>query len=276
MIICALSGLISPLGAKTSYTYLYKTLIGDTTQYINEHLPTVLINNISMLLFIIVLLGLLIFTKVKIRLSDLFLVGGLGLLSLMSSRQTSMLVLLGSFVLVNLVQEILTPNKNIDSDKIVDICCSHPIYYFYLLIFVIGIASTPISENINSKFIDETIYPVKATEYILDNLDIENIKLFNEYDYGSYLLFNNIPVFIDSRCDLYTPEYNGENCTVFDDFMDVQTGNTYCEEIFEKYDITHIIISKDSLIYTEIVGANNGKYNELYSDDYFAVFERII
>ena len=44
---------------------------------------------------------------------------------------------------------------------------------------------------------------------MLQNLDVKNIKLFNEYNYGSYLLYKGIPVFIDSRADLYAPEFNG-------------------------------------------------------------------
>lgn len=45
------------------------------------------------------------------------------------------------------------------------------------------------------------------------------MKLFNEYNYGSYLLYKGVPVFIDSRADLYAPEFNGnvqktENTTV--------------------------------------------------------------
>jgi len=84
-----------------------------------------------------------------------------------------------------------------------------------------------------------------------------------------------ILVVIYSRADLYLPEYNGKKCTIFDDFMKVKSGKIYCEEIFEKYEITHIILSKDSLINIEVSGANNGKYIELYSDDYFVIYERI-
>lgn len=36
------------------------------------------------------------------------------------------------------------------------------------------------------------------------------MKIYNEYNYGSYLLFRGIPVFVDSRADLYTPQFNGE------------------------------------------------------------------
>ena len=45
MIICAFTGLITPL-EKTPYTYLYNTMKGTTTQNINEHLPLTLINKI--------------------------------------------------------------------------------------------------------------------------------------------------------------------------------------------------------------------------------------
>ena len=59
-------------------------------------------------------------------------------------------------------------------------------------------------------FVNENSYPIEACNYILENLDVQNIKLFNEYNYGSYLLYRGIPVFIDSRADLYAPEFNGQ------------------------------------------------------------------
>ena len=55
-----------------------------------------------------------------------------------------------------------------------------------------------IVDYINDKdleFIDTNFYPVDATIYIKENLDYQNIRLFNEYNYGSYLLFNDILVF---------------------------------------------------------------------------------
>ena len=43
----------------------------------------------------------------------------------------------------------------------------------------------------------------------LENIDLENARFYNEYNYGSYMLFRGIPVFIDSRADLYAPEFSG-------------------------------------------------------------------
>ena len=76
MIICALAGLLTPIG-DTPYTYLYKTMQGNTTNNISEHLPLTLIENTEAICMLIIFLAILIFTKTKIKLSDLFMIGGL-------------------------------------------------------------------------------------------------------------------------------------------------------------------------------------------------------
>ena len=73
MIICAFTGLLTPIG-DTPYTYLYKTMEGNTTESISEHLPLTLINNNEAMCILVIFLAILIFTKVKIRLSDLFMI----------------------------------------------------------------------------------------------------------------------------------------------------------------------------------------------------------
>ena len=98
MIICAFTGLLTPLGT-TPYTYLIKTMQGNTVSNINEHLPLTLINNIPVMCTLVIFLAFLIFTKVKIRLSDLFMIGGLTYLMFSSRRQSTMFVLIGSIIL---------------------------------------------------------------------------------------------------------------------------------------------------------------------------------
>mgnify|MGYP000569897869 CR=1 FL=1 len=49
MVICVLMGFITPL-KDTPFTYLYKTMQGNTTQSISEHLPLTLIENTPILI----------------------------------------------------------------------------------------------------------------------------------------------------------------------------------------------------------------------------------
>ena len=134
--------------------------------------------------------------------------------------------------------------------------------------------------KINNPIINESTYPVSACDYILENLNVENIKLFNEYNYGSYILYRGIPVFIDSRADLYTPEFNGTKNEegkyvgkdIFTDYINISNISTYYENKFEEYEISHILIRKNSKL--NMFLSRDDNYNKLYSDDNFVLYER--
>ena len=117
---------------------------------------------------------------------------------------------------------------------------------------------------------------------IKENLNVSEIKIFNEYNFGSYLLYQGIPVFIDSRADLYAPEFNGkknedgkvEGRNIFSDYINIASISTYYEDKFDSYNITHIIIGKKSKL--NMFLSRNDKYKELYTDDKFIIYERSI
>ena len=71
-------------------------------------------------------------------------------------------------------------------------------------------------DNLSKDYLPEDLYPIGAVNYIKNNLDYKNIKIYNDYNEGSYLMFNNIPVFIDSRLDVYCSEFN--NTDIFRDY----------------------------------------------------------
>lgn len=277
MAITAITGLLTPLG-KVPYTYTYLTMIGNTMKNINEHLPLTLADNIPIMCTLIVILAVLTFTKAKIKLSDLFMLGGLTYLMFATRRQQSMFVLIGSVAFTRIVTDFLKRSLYASVDQIDEKLINRFTVFVILAIIIIwGIHY--FKERKNEDFIDKKAYPVEASEWILNNLDVKNIKLFNEYNYGSYLLYKGIPVFIDSRCDLYAPEYNtptgnsddGED--IFSDFINSSGIGTYYGDIFKKYEITHVIVYKNSKINMLIEKADSEKYKELYSDDNFVIYK---
>ena len=104
-----------------------------------------------------------------------------------------------------------------------------------------------INRKKRNQYVNESSYPVKAADWILENLDVNNIRLFNEYNYGSYLLYRGIPVFIDSRADLYAPEFNGKK-DIFSDFINTSALGKYYGKTFEEYGITQVILYKNAKI----------------------------
>ncbi len=270
MIICLFTGLLTPLHG-TPYTYLFNTMQGNTTQHISEHLPLTLINNIEFMAVIVLFLAILIFTDTKIRLSDFFMLAGLLLLALKTRRQVSMFVLLCSLIFNRLLCRIFDKYDKNGCDKFTKLIVTLPgkiitIGLILLCCFAVGY------KKIGNEFVSQSSYPVQAAEYIKENIDLETIRLYNEYNYGSYLLMQGIPVFIDSRADLYSPEFN-KGKDIFSDFIDISSIGLYYEDKFEEYDITHVIIYKNAKLNMFISRDEN--YKELYSDEYFCIYERL-
>ena len=274
MVICAFTGLLTPTG-DTPYTYLYKTMKGNTTENISEHQPLTLINNTEAICTLVILLSILTFTKTKIKLSDLFFVGGLCYLMFSSRRQFSMLVLIGSVVLGRLVVDMITWYSKNGLKDVDDVVKNNLV--LVLLTILMGIFSyNSIKPVLDDKFVSEKSYPVSACDFILENIDLSTAKFYNEYNYGSYMLFRGIPVFIDSRADLYAPEFSGnKDEDIFSDFINTSSISKYYEDTFEKYKITHVILGKKSKTNLIINKSHDENYKEIYSDDNFVIYERL-
>ena len=274
MIICGFTGLLTPLG-DTPYTYLYKTMKGNTTENISEHQPLTLINNTEAICTLVILLSILTFTKTKIKLSDLFFAGGLCCLMFSSRRQFSMLVLIGSVVLGRLVVDMITRYSKNGLKDVDDVVKNNLV--LVLLTILMGIFSyNSIKPVLDDKFVSEKSYPVSACDFILENIDLGTAKFYNEYNYGSYMLFRGIPVFIDSRADLYAPEFSGnKDEDIFSDFINTSSISKYYEDTFEKYNITHVILGKKSKTNLIINKSHDENYKEIYSDDNFVIYERL-
>ena len=273
MVICAFTGLLTPLGTEP-YTYLSKTMEGNTTQNINEHLPMTIANETEAMCAIILVLAPLIFTKVKIKLSDLFMIGGLGYLMLISRRQITMFAIVGSVVLNRLITNLIIAYDNEELIEQWKKRITSKIGIILTCILVLSLGYYFAKDKFDDEYIDESSYPVQACDYILTHIDLGQARFYNEYNYGSYMIYRGIPVFIDSRADLYAPEFSGKEDDIFMDFIETSGISKFYEDIFEKYDITHVITYKNSKMNMIITRTNDKKYKELYSDNYFTVYER--
>ncbi len=271
MIICLFTGLLTPLGT-TPYTYLIKTMQGTTTHNINEHLPLTLVNNMEFMCALVLFIAILTFTDTKIRLSDLFMLGGLVFLTFYTRRQFSMFTLICVIILNRLINSLFDKYDPEGCKKAINKLTTITGMVVVICI-VLAISIVQYKPKMKNSFIDENSYPVDAATYILENLDINNIKLYNEYNFGSYLLFRGIPVFIDSRADLYAPEFN-PGVEIFNDYMDLSGLNIDdVEERLDKYGITHMLMFKTSKL-RRYVEQNKEEYILLYEDSNFCLFQR--
>lgn len=277
MLIAILTGFLNPAG-DGAYTYLYKILQGNTTDSINEHLPLVLAENKEFFLALIVFLLVLIFTDSKIKLHDLFMLGGITFLAIVSRRQVSMFAIFCIPILANIIGQMVEKYDKETFKKMERFAVG----WFGCLVIIcsfIILSTNLIKKNIRSSYVDTSSYPVEASDWILNNLDVNTMKLYNEYNYGAYLLFRGIPVFIDSRCDLYTPEFNEdldndiEGRDIFSDALNIAGVAVDYKSKFEEYGVTHVMLYENAKL--AMILEDDSNYNKIYEEGNFVIFERL-
>ena len=275
MLLCIITGFIT-LNGFTPFTYLFKTIKGGSINWISEHQAPKLFHCPNLLFYVYLLFFVFVFIKQKIKLSDFFLCFGLLILAFFSFRHISLLLICSCFSLTRYISNYFGNNYGSLSNIFIKFL-SVKFYYVFVIAIIFSSSVFYFCNIYKHKFVDVSQYPVSASNYIIKNLDYQNIRIFNDYDYGSYLLFRGIPVFIDSRADLYTPQFNGLNRDITKDYLEVVLNY---EEVFDYYDITHVIVykcdSKTSCNGLYYLLYSNEQYDVIYEDKYFAFFEREI
>ena len=262
-------GFLSP--SKICFTYVFKIMQGDSQVYIIEHAPLVLIENIPFIVFLLVMLLVLIFTNTRIKLRELFMIVGLVFMSFCSFRHIAFFYIIGLLYVSILCNRYLKEKDDFTLDILGNMFVRNKIIYSLGFILIIMVSFNRFKLNNDMEYISLEDYPVDASIYIKNNLDYKNIKLYNQYNVGAYLLFNDIPVFIDSRCDLYLKEFNGLEYSTFDDAMNIQGKKYDYERLFDFYGVTHSLVKKNSVL--EKLFMKDDKFSILYEDDYFTLFE---
>ncbi len=275
LIIVSLTGLLTPIHG-TPYTYIIKSMLGPSNfennasiDFIAEMQPIVPANNIALIVFSILFIAFLTFMPTKLKVEHGFLIAGLLIMTISSVRYVYLLVFLGSYVLTDLLSQCVKEFIPEDMKSLEKICIK-PIGTISLILLAIIFSTSKFLIRMEDQYVDEKLYPIGATEYIKNNLDYKNMRIYNSYNNGSYLMLNDIPVFIDSRLDVYCSEFNDTD--VFYDYVQVAQGKQNYEDVFTKNDFTHILIYNDEIIYNYI--KNDENYTVLYEDEYFTLYER--
>ena len=130
-------------------------------------------------------------------------------------------------------------------------------YALIILIIILGAGRVP--SNLDEA-IDTKLWPVEAVSHL------EYKNTFNDYMWGGYLVYKDIPVFIDGRADVYWRDSD-----VFQDHSSVTRFLKDPIEIFDKYNVEQVIIEVNSPleIYLHRLG-----WVEKYRDETAVIFLR--
>jgi hypothetical protein len=185
---------INPYGIEMlKYPYRYMLVSSFDRQMIGEWQPLDLktdVGHFVVVSFVVILLVLLI-TEMKINFIDLTLFGAFTYLLLQSIRFVYIFFIVATYIIFKYMPKKINLYTK---EKIIKLIC------VYGSIFIMIFCSVFLVKNKNYKYVERQI-PNEVIEIIKES---DNEKLLNFYNYGEELIFNEIPVFVDSRADAYS------------------------------------------------------------------------
>ena len=233
MFLCIGGLCINPHGVKMLY-YPYTNMAdGFMQKLIAEWHPTNW-NNIfdySYIILLLVIFLTLLFSNKKIKFLDLVMFGIGTYMGLKSIRFWPYVYIFSTFFIFDYINE-----RKYDKGSLQVLC----ILGLFLLSFFFVNFKFMIREI---KLVDDEIIEVLKKE--------EPKRLYNYYDFGGYLVYQNIEVFVDGRADLYT-NYN------LKDYYNISSLSKDYIKLIDKYDFDYFLVPVDSRIATYL------KYSDSY------------
>ena len=234
----------------------------------NFHDTSILPFGLLLILLLIVLGG----SKKKISVSEALLIGGFGLLSLISVRNIFFFVIVVPALLSEHIMLLLKEwgekfkihlSFNFDTtptriQSILNIVLVVLVGLVALLRVAIYLPSDANWEEFSE------IFPVSAAEFIEDSKP--EGKMFNAYNFGGYLIWSlpDYPVFVDGRADLHQDE-------IILTWYRVVQGSEEWIQVFEDWDIGFVLVEPTVPLVRNLDWAG---WEQVYIDGVSAVYVR--
>ena len=262
-IISLLEGFVFPFGL-VPYTYMFKNMNGISSNFIIELQPIKIFDEIYFTAVLISTISILIFSKQKFRISDGLFILGFAILAFNNFRSYYYFVIISSICFIRIFTDFL----NVYEFEITKTFKN--LSLIFGICFIIVNSTILLLDNIAQEYIGD--YPVEAVDYICKNINVDQMRIYNHFNFGSYLELKGIKAFVDSRSEIYTEEFN-PGCTILQDWFDATNLKVNYNDIFDQYEITHVLLYDDESLTNYI--KYDPKWKMLYQDEGFILYERV-
>lgn len=222
------------------------------------------ITDLVYILPIIVSVLAFIKTKKEILFVDLTMIGAFSYLTLKSVRFSMLLYITVTFVIYRYLEDIKIENMKINIvnemielfpkaiEKISIIFVGSGIVFLSLMIFT----------NSNKDLFKSDIISDEIITYIKE---VNPDRLYNDYNYGGYLIYNDIKPMIDGRADMYS-------ATLLKDY--VKFSSRLDTTLTERYDFDYFLVDKD-LVLDNSFSLQEDKYEKIAEDKRCVLYKNL-
>lgn len=270
-ILCFLVAVINPSGTEL-WIYPFLTLGSSAMQaYIQEwHSPdfhaTFFWPFAAMLA-----LGVLGFigSNRRVTATDLLLFLGTGAAGLLSARHIPLFALVAAPILARHCLSALAGSKlyPVLSGEMPDPPPS-PIFsvlnWLVLVVAVLAVLGWTVTKISQNETAVAANFPVAAVDFLEAN-GLAEVRGYNSYNWGGYLIWRGLPVFVDGRADVYGDDF----LFYYRDAFDVAEN---WQEPLDEFDVAYVLMERGAPLTTVLV--TSGQWKQLYEDDLAQIFVR--
>lgn len=277
-------GFLTPYGIK-GMSFIFTTSIGDKVNSDISELEPITLSKDN-LLFLIAIIFVIVCYCIYLKKSKsaaplryhLLIIGTL-IMALAYKKLFPYFLIAGVTTASSLIQNYKIPIREKFKDKKFSRVIGSEIFIAIIVIFTVAITVTHYSfinsDNIvNDQTEKEYIEKFDRALSVLNNEDKNTMVLYNGFNTGAYLEFNDYTTYIDPRADSFVIEAN-HDFDYLTEYTNFKNGTLYYKNFAKKYNFTHFFIDKgtESAVYTLL--KNDGDYTLLYENDEFAIFKTI-
>lgn len=216
------------------------------TSYIAEWQPLSMSNGLVFLIVMLIMLFVFLVTEQKIDFTDICVLGALTVMTFVHVRFGTWLYIAGYFYIFKYIKKITFK----DTEKLT-----------FLLLLVVTIFTV----SVNGFTIKYTIKQVLSDKAIQTVKNLKCERLYNDYNFGSELIYNDVSVFFDPRTDLYT------GTSLQDTFDTLQSAPFKYKEYIDRYNFDGFITkANNNLDY--YLSTHTDKYVCVYQDEICVVY----
>lgn len=271
MVLMFLVGFINPYTTKNMFYVFtsYRSIYVNTS--VKEMLPPIellYINPFYTFLHYLTVLGIISVyianKKAKLNLTHILLLLGVLILATTSIRNFPLLVI-GTVPFLGYNLKCLFPKKKETKCSIKDFFDKQYVLLIILLAtFLIGIL-------VVKKFpFTNKLKP--GIDYLEKNYDAKKIVLYTNYNNGSYAEYRGLKPYIDPRAEIFLKSNNHKE-DIMREYYFLQNGLLDYDKFINKYNFTHMIVTKTDSLYDRV--SKDNRYKMIYKEKGYKIYVRV-
>jgi len=136
--------------------------------------------------------------------------------------------------------------------------------WLLLLLFLVVAAAWSLAKLGGNEAAIAGRYPEAAVDYLVEN-ELDNQRVYNSYNWGGYLIWRGLPVFVDGRADVYGDEFLHYYRRTFD------LTNRW-QQPLDEYDVDYVLVEHHSPL-SNLLAASDS-WQLAYDDSLASLFAR--